>query len=233
MICFLSSPVTQLQAHVCKGQNVLLSYPLFKNRPSLIRDYAPSFSRILIDSGAYSSMNSGTEIVLSEYAEWCDKIHWADAFAGLDDIKDWRKSMKNYQAWERGFPTYHDGDPPELLDELIPMARERGGWIGLGLAPPRHGKSRWVSETLQRIPHDLWVHGWALQIYTALPGRRKIDSVDSTTWYRRSEALRVNGLQFLTPAEALEIEILRIERRPKRQVDESELPLFQAEGSKL
>ena len=119
---------------------VLLSYTTFK--PWLNNGYHQSFSRILIDSGAYSELNSGVKVDGEAYKDWYQR--WdghADAIAGLDDIRgDWRKSLKNYELYG-GFPTFHDTDPPELLDDLIAISREQGRkWLGIGLLPPREGK---------------------------------------------------------------------------------------------
>lgn len=211
---YLSSPTTQAQASVCAGQHVLISYAVHASRKTLVRDYSPSFKSVLVDSGAFSELNSGVKVDLAAYVDWVAKMPWVDNWAALDDISgDWRRGMENLKAG--GFGTYHEADPPELLPELIEIARERGNWIGLGMTPPRRAR-RWLVETLERIPEDLHIHGWALGAFLGERGASKIASVDSTTWYRRSEALRVGGLSFLTPVEALSIEIKRILRTPKR-----------------
>jgi len=111
-----------------RGMPVLVSFASWQKFKPLT-EWMPSYDRLLIDSGAYSELNSGTRVVLSEYISWAKGIHWADAYAGLDDIGgDWRRSLKNYESG--GFPTFHDTDPPELLDELIALSRERGCWLG-------------------------------------------------------------------------------------------------------
>src|SRR4051794_22197616 len=85
----------------------------------------------LIDSGAFTEFTTGKKVDVAAYADWAAR--WdghADAVAGLDDIAgDWRKSLANYEAFPAGFPTFHETDPPELLDELIPMAADRGRWV--------------------------------------------------------------------------------------------------------
>jgi len=200
MIVYLASPRSAVQADKAQNMPVLFSFACYAN---WLDNYQQSFSRILIDSGAYSAMTQGKKIDVHEYHDWTKRwIPHADAIAGLDDINgDWKKSLKNYDVC--GFPTIHDTDPPELLDDLIPIARERGGWIGVGLKPPRQGKEKWVRETLDRIPDDLHVHGWALRAYTHC---RRIDTVDSTSWFRRPFDLRVHPmLDHLTYAECLEM----------------------------
>jgi hypothetical protein len=209
VIVFLASPGTQQQAeHVC-DMPVLLSFAIY--RPWLDR-YQQSFRRILIDSGAFSEMNTGAVVDLAEYADWSERWRGrADAVAGLDDIRgDWRRSLRNYEAMPDGlgFPTFHDSDPDELLDDLIPIARARGGWLGLGLVPPRTDKEKWVRAACDRIPADIHVHGWALREYTHVC---RLDSVDSTSWFRAAFTIR-SQLPWLTYGEALEIVVKRYVR---------------------
>jgi hypothetical protein len=206
MIVFLASPGTQQQAeHVC-DMPVLLSFAIYA--PWLDR-YAQTFRRILIDSGAYSELNSGAKVDGHAYRDW--SARWdghADAVAGLDDISgDWRRSLRNYEAFG-GFPTMHDTDPPELLRDLLPIARERGGWLGLGLKPPRDGKEKWVRWACDQIPEDIHVHGWAMRAYTHV---RRLDSVDSTEWWRTAMAYR-QDFPWLTYGECLEIVVKRYQR---------------------
>jgi hypothetical protein len=188
---------------------VLLSFAIWGDW--LDKGYAASFSRLLIDSGAYSELTGKAKIDGGAYKDWCKR--WdghADAVAGLDDIRgDWRRSLKNYEKYG-GFPTMHDTDPPELLKDLIPIARERGGWIGLGLNPPRQGKEKWVRWACGELPEDLHVHGWAMREYTHV---RRLDSVDSTNWWRDAMRLRtIPDCQHLTYGECLEVVVKRYQR---------------------
>jgi hypothetical protein len=206
MMVFLASPGTQQQAeHVC-DMPVLLSYACYA--PWLDR-YQQTFRRILIDSGAYSELNSGAKVDGHAYRDWCQR--WdghADAVAGLDDISgDWRRSLRNYEAFG-GFPTMHDTDPPELLADLLPIARERGGWLGLGLKPPRDGKEKWVRWACDNVPEGVHVHGWAMRAYTHV---RRLDSVDSTNWWRDAMRYR-QDFPWLTYGECLEIVVKRYQR---------------------
>jgi hypothetical protein len=229
VIVYLASPDNRLQAEAAVGMPVLLSFSLAKGKAWMEREYTPAFRRILIDSGAYSELNTGKRIDLAEYADWAPR--WAghaDAVAGLDDISgDWRRSLANYEAFPGGFPTFHDTDPPQLLDELIPMARERGRWIGLGLKPPREGKERWVRDAVARIPDDFHVHGWAMRRYTHV---RRLDSVDSTNWWRDAMDLRVLPLcRHLTYGECLDIVVKRYQRweRTIRDPADDSMVLFE------
>ena len=224
MTVYLASPRTQQQAEHAEGFPVLLSFATWS--PWIDR-YQASFGRLLIDSGAFSELNSGVKVNIDEYLEWAERWNGhADAVAGLDDISgDWRRSLKNYEAG--GFPTYHDSDPASLLDELIPIARERGGWLGIGLKPPREGKMQWVKDTLRRIPEGIHVHGWACRLYSRF---RRFDSFDSTNWWREAQALRSrHGLHWLTFGECLDIQIKRIKRSPRmllEETDERQLDFF-------
>lgn len=219
MTFFLGTPGSQLHAHLARGMPVLISFAATK--PWLEKGWPESFGPLLLDSGAFSELqNPDYKVDLAAYVEWVARFPWAAAWAGLDDIRgDWRRSMRNYEAG--GFPTFHDTDPPDLLDDLVPMARERGGWIGLGLTPPRAGREDWMRRTLDRLPDDLHVHGWACGLYAHL---ERLDSVDSTNWFRDVKYLRDAALTaHLTVGECLEIIVKRYQRRGRVG---SDLPLF-------
>lgn len=220
MKVYLASPNTQQQAEHAEGMPVLFSFAIYK--PWMDR-YQATFSRLLIDSGAYSEFTSGKKIDLGAYAEWAARwVPHADAVAGLDSISgDWRQSLLNYQAFPGGFPTFHDTDPPELLDDLLSICKERKQWLGIGLKPPRQGKEAFLRQTLERIPDDIHVHGWALRAYTHL---RRIDSVDSTNWWRDAMAVRTHRLmKHLTYGECLEVVVKRYQRWT-REIETEDAP---------
>ena len=111
------------------------------------------------------------------------------------------------------------GSPDNALqaNDLIPLARERGGWIGIGLKPPREGKENFIRSTCERLPDDLHVHGWALRHYLHI---RRLDSVDSTNWWRDAMDLRVLPLcKHLTYGETLEVIVKRYQRARRQVVD--------------
>lgn len=210
MDVYLASPNTQQQAEHCEEMNVLLSFALFGK---WMWQYQPCFKRVLIDSGAFSEMNSGKVLDIEKYKDW--SIQWqprAEAIAGLDDISgDYKRSLKNYDKIPWSFPTWHDTDPIELIDDLAVMAQERGTWLGIGLLPPRHGKERIIREALERIPSDIHVHGWALRAYTNIA---RIDSVDSTNWWRDAMKLR-QTLPWLNYGECLGLIVKRYQREQR------------------
>lgn len=210
MTVYLASPTSQAQGAAVRDMPVLMSYAMYRG---WVDGYQQSWGKILIDSGAYSELTSGKSIDLEEYkdfaARWSDR---AEAIAALDDISgDWRRGLRNLEQGP-GFPTIHSSDPEDLLEDLIPAARERGGWIGVGILPPRTEKhTDWLERTLERIPPDLHVHGWALRKWWNR--LRRIDSVDSTNWWRDAMSLRSrSGLGFLTYSECLEIVVKRYKR---------------------
>lgn len=212
MTVYLASPNCQLQAAAVRDMPVLLSFACWSD---WLLNYQASFPKVLIDSGAFSELNSGKKIDLGAYRAWSEQWRGrADAIAGLDNIAgDWKRSLANYEAIPWGFPTFHEADPPELLPELVAMAQERDGWIGLGLTPPRTGKIDWVRKACDRIPEGLHVHCWAGREFFGVPA---LSSVDSTNWWRDALDLRkIPALRHLTPAEHLEIIIKRYQRETR------------------
>jgi hypothetical protein len=207
MTVYLSSPGSQIQADYCRDQPVLISYGVYRSA-SWIDKYVPSFSHLLVDSGAFSVLNSGKPICVDEFAEWANKYPHADAVASLDSISgNWEEGMRNWEKYQDHFPTFHDTDPWEALDAIL---AKNPVWIGLGMKPPRTSDT-WLDEALERIPDGVHVHGWALRAFT---DRARLDSFDSTNWFRDSWKITAE-FPWLTPGEALEIVIKRYERETR------------------
>lgn len=211
MTVYLASPGSQMHADHLKEMPVLVSYGAWA---PWMESYQHSFDRVLVDSGAFSVLNSGKRIDVGEYAEWAE--NWrerADAIACLDDIAgDWKQGMKNMEAMPDGigFPTYHDTDPIEILPDLCDAACERGGWLGIGLTPSqRHNRAVWLQSVLNQIPDGLHVHGWACRYYWRTHAR--LDSVDSTNWMM-DELKIMEVAPWLTRAERIEIVVKRYKR---------------------
>jgi hypothetical protein len=207
---YLASPNSQQQADYVADMPVLISYALWT--PWMAK-YQATFSRILIDSGAFGELTGNAKVDIGEFREWSQQwVKHADAIAGLDDISgDWQRSLKNYAEIPWTFPTIHDTDPPGLLPDLVAIARERNGWLGIGIKPPRQGKERFVRWVLDNVPDDIHVHGWALRAYTYIRG---LGSVDSTNWWR--DAMAVNkDLPWLTYGECMEIVVKRYIRETR------------------
>jgi hypothetical protein len=221
MIVYLASPASPTQANWLDEMPVLLSYGCWY--PGLGM-YCHLFDRILIDSGAFSELGGRKKIDGQAYRDWYSVIGLnADAIAGLDDIRgDWRRSLKNYQDFG-GFPTIHDSDPLELLQDVIPIAREQGkNWLGIGLVPPRQGKESFVRWVCDNVPDDLHIHGWALRNYTYI---RRLDSVDSTNWWRDSFKIK-KRYPWLTISECLEIIVKRYKRESRIIIDDKQEEAF-------
>lgn len=226
MTIYLASPNSQVQAAAVCDMPVLLSFASYS--PWIDR-YQQSFRSILIDSGAYSEHQTGKKIDIMAYKDFIARFEpHADAIAGLDDISgNWQKSLKNYEI-AGGFPTYHETDPPQLLPDLVEIARKcQWKWLGIGLLPnKRSGKEKWIRDTMDRIPTDIHVHGWALRAYSHV---RRLDSMDSTNWWRDGFKLRSKSyLKHLTYSECLEIVVKRY-KREHRMFNESkseQLDLF-------
>lgn len=207
MTVYIGTPCNQLQASLVEDMPVLIS---FAAACEFLESggYARTFRPLLLDSGAFSELNSGVRVDLAAYVDWVQRWPHAIAWAGLDDISgEWRRSLENYKAG--GFPTFHDTDPDWLLDELVPIARERGGWLGVGLKPPRSGREDWLKRTLARVPDDIHVHGWALGRYAHLP---RIDSIDSTHAWIEWQKIRNALGPWLTPAEAMQLAVKKVRR---------------------
>lgn len=220
MKVYLASPNSQVQAAAAIEMPVLISFAIFSD---WLDQYVTTFSNLLVDSGAFSEFSSGKKIDIEEYADWAPRwIGHADAIAGLDDILgDWRKSLKNYERVEIGFPTFHETDPPELLKDLISISKQRKQWLGIGLMPPRGGKENWLRSVLEQVPEEIHVHVWAGRAYTHI---RRINSVDSTNWWRDAFQIKIDAnTKHLTYAECLEIVIKRYKRWNRVIVEKKEV----------
>jgi len=226
MRVYLSSPGDQLQANAARDESVLISYASWqKNKPLL--QWAPSYKRVMVDSGAYSLLNpkSKIQISLSEYIDWRECcLPYADSYAALDDIRgDTEKSLRNLEIDKVGFPTFHSTDEWEYLPQLIEIARSRPGkWLGIGIKPPRQGHEDWVRDVIEQVPTDVWIHGWALGLYSHVP---RIDSIDSCHWWQEAMKIRKN-LPWLTYGEALEITVKKVQRQHKLPEEDNQLSLI-------
>jgi hypothetical protein len=222
MKCYLSSPGSLAHAHAAAGAPVLMS---FAYTTPWLRDFAPAFSRVLWDSGAFTAYTKGKVIDQDAYAEAARSIPWADGAASLDSVAgDWRLGLANWDRFPWMFPAYHDTDPPEALDAILERlqdssrARFRDAskqWIGLGMVPPRLNR-RWLAETLARLPPGLHVHGFAMRAHSDLliAARGAECSADSINWILDSRKV-AEVHPWLTPTECVEIVVKRYAREHK------------------
>lgn len=163
---------------------LLVSYyyiePFLKERTAFkYRDW-------VLDSGAFSAHNSGVEIKLQSYIDFCKRIMEEDktlteVFA-LDVIGDPKASLKNTEEmWRQGVPAipcYHANEPEDFL---LAMAKDYPK-IALGGVAMQKGeiKHDWAEQCFARI----WpkkVHGFA---FGSMNGIMTVPwhSVDSTNW---------------------------------------------------
>lgn len=219
MDIYFSSPSTQTHAAALKGRRVLLSYAM--RQKVVYRDHVPTFRRVLLDSGAWSAFTTGKKVELAAYIDWALPLLGLPhvvAAAGLDDLSgDWRQSLRNYQAFPRGFPTFHVSDPAGLLDDLLAICRERKLWLGLGMCGRQQSidrdKERWLRDALGRIPGDVHVHGWALTRYAHVGG---MHSTDTTRWLWLAQSIQAHHhTSQLTTAEAIGVAVKQILRLPR------------------
>ena len=140
----------------------------------------------VMDSGAFSAHNIGTEISLDAYIETSQELLRTDpklseVFA-LDVIGDWKASLKNTEKmWEAGvpaIPTYHYGEPEHVLTHIAKHYPKiaLGGSVGMTIKP----KMEWCEQCFARV----WpkkIHGLGVGSRTgimALPWH----STDATNW---------------------------------------------------
>jgi hypothetical protein len=139
--------------------------------------------RWFLDSGAYSAFNSGEVIDHNALMAEQKAGRWDD-IASLDVIGDWKASRANWYteqaAGVRSAPTFHIGDPWELLAEYKTVAPK----INLGgIAPLRDDKRLpWLRQCFARgWPHKFHAFGvMSDAILKELP----FHSCDSTGWYQ-------------------------------------------------
>lgn len=217
---YLSCAQTSMQCDHLQGHPVLVS---FVTCPKHAFRYQHAFARLLINAGI---REDGKRVDLSEYEEWAGT--WGehtDAVAGLWD-ENRKRALKNYSKFARGFPTFSMMDPPEMLKDLIDIARERQGWIGLRIdtTDAEEGIEDWLRETLKHVPEGFHVHCWGRPKYSNI---RRIDSFDTSLWVKTHMAIH-QQMPFLTPAEAMEVAIKKIIRQRRMLKRESIGGIFEA-----
>jgi hypothetical protein len=210
MIVYLVVSHSVLHCNALAGMPVLFSYAHYS---PIMEGYQASFSRILIDSGAFSEHNTGKKIEGEAYREWASQWEGhADAIAGLDDISgDVKRSFRNYEKFG-GFPTIHFKDPFESLPDLLEVSRKQGKrWLGIGGLigkGNRDAKEDFVRRVCDSVPSDTHLHAWGAQGYTHI---RRVDSIDHSGWLHDSMRIR-KELPFLTYGEADGLAVKRAER---------------------
>jgi hypothetical protein len=164
--------------------SLLLSYHYYAGCADIIRDYV--HRDWVLDSGAFSAMNSGAEIDLDAYIEFCKEVLSGpdppvEIFA-LDVIGDAEGTKRNTERmWEAGIeaiPAYHIGEPEQyLLDYAATYPKIALGGVARVKGSLKHG---WAKECFARV----WpkkVHGFGFGTERGVLGL-PFHSTDSTNW---------------------------------------------------
>jgi hypothetical protein len=176
----------------------------------------------MLDSGAFSVQSTGTPVDLGAYRAFIEaRGSFYDSMAALDVISDWRQSVKNWRAMEDlgVFPTYHEGEPLDLLVDYAQEQASCGGWVGFGAQRPINPErlTAWLAMCREAVGHlasSARFHGFGMTMYsTAFP----FSSTDSNTWARIvRKFLTLSSLNHLTRGEMLSIGLARMERAHMR-----------------
>ncbi len=161
---------------------LLVSYAYLKNW--LKHKHRFAYRDWVMDSGAFSAHNAGTEVNLQEYIDTCKRLKESDPtlteIYSLDVIADWKGSIKNCeQMWKQGveaIPCYHVGEPEHVLKTL---ARDYPK-IALGGAVGYRQKDEWAKQCFARV----WpkkIHGFGFGAEKSIMGL-PWHSVDATNW---------------------------------------------------
>lgn len=162
---------------------LLVSYVYLK--PFLEKQNQYQYRDWVLDSGAFSAHNSGTEIKLQDYIDCCKRLMDSDntlsEVYSLDVIGDWKASLKNTEEmWRQGIPAipcYHHGEP---WDALKGMAKDYPKIALGGVAIKWSIKNKFAEQCFARV----WpkrIHGFGYgseKSIMAMPW----DSVDATNW---------------------------------------------------
>lgn len=144
---------------------------------------------LILDSGAFTAMNTGKPVDVDEYTDFCDanRDRFALAFA-LDVIGDHRASMRNYRRQQDalgvGFPlvpTWHMGTALKELDSLCAET----GYVSIGGAVPFLRKRTQLGRVMVEAHRIAARHGTVLH-GLGMSGAVAVDfpwrSVDSASW---------------------------------------------------
>lgn len=193
-----------------KAQNILASqhYPeqMFK-----AIDYATSVNfpvNLIVDSGAFSAWNAGSEINFDDYIDFAKKFRAENEskfnelwFVNLDVIPGKKTDTKISSdqitaAADAGFENYcrfrnegfdnvihviHQGEELSVLERLL---KENPAYIGISPSNAVVTKERkkWLDETFKYVPSHVKTHGFAVTSMELMSNFNWF-SVDSTTWF--------------------------------------------------
>tara|TARA_Y100000592_G_scaffold32791_1_gene52063 strand:- start:1459 stop:2265 length:807 start_codon:yes stop_codon:yes gene_type:complete len=188
---------------ITEPKNILASYHYYKNKKDTIKKAIQNNYDVFIDSGAFSSMNSGKEINIDDYCEFLLDVG-AIYYATLDVIGDAKKTLINHKYMINNYglnpiPAFHLGSKIEDLKILLDY-----DYIALGGLVFSGGIMHHCDEVFHYIlsnKPNLKVHGFGLT-NIELMKRYPWYSVDSSSFksckrFGRQNVLW-NGLNFKT-----------------------------------
>lgn len=201
MILYLAGIETHVNGPRCKSATDLIlsnkiyslaSYFYIKNRAKeKYSKLIPYFKDFMLDSGAFSFMNSGIEVnwdsYIEEYADFIVKNNIQkffeldiDSIIGYDKVKEYRKRLENLVN-KPCIPVWHRA---RGLDEFFRLCNEYSyiavGGIAIGHIKPNEYKifPYLINEAHKR---KCKIHGLGFTNLLLLK-KYHFDSVDSTTW---------------------------------------------------
>lgn len=169
-----------LSKHAGDGPvSLLVAYPELQN--FLKRRHEYNVERWVMDSGAFTVMNSGGTIDVNDYAQACLAVQGdAAEIFGLDVIGDHVGTRKNNEhLWNMGIdaiPAFHMGEPWSALDAMKDRPKIALG----GIARKGSGRELWIKQCFARV----WpkkIHGFGLTA-RAMMALAPFHSVDSASW---------------------------------------------------
>lgn len=128
---------------------------------------------LFLDSGAFSAWTQKVSISLDKYIEFIKKHEKKfSVYASLDDITSDKNSVSNYlkmrEAGLNPMPTYHYGEPIEILD----FYAKQTDYIALGGIAKLHRspRIRWLDNIFEKYPDPskIGFHGFGIQDRTLL-----------------------------------------------------------------
>lgn len=166
--------------------SMLVSYVFLKQWDKHRADY--DIFDWAMDSGAYSAFHSGKVIDLQAFIDCCAERMANDKqlveIFGLDVIGDWEAGMRNVEEmWRQGvpaIPTYHAGEPEELLIEIAKIYPK--------IAISGTGGKKWHKNTLLKFYKSCFARVWPVKVHgfaavdVTLLRELPFHSVDSSTW---------------------------------------------------
>lgn len=167
-----------------KDPGILISYHYWHRTHQIFQNH--KVRNWVLDSGAFSAANSGADIDLDEYIEFCREVLAgpnppSEIFA-LDVIGDGEGTRRNTEKmWDAGIeaiPAYHIGEPEDLLIHYA-KTYPKIAFGGVALLKT-HRKFEWAEACFARV----WpkkVHGFGFGAEKAVMGL-PFHSTDATSW---------------------------------------------------